>query len=72
MVAGFVISAAMAVHKYLDVLADQLLNIIARRTLRSASKMNKVPQSSLQHYIAAALLGFILILILIIATIGVR
>jgi NADH-quinone oxidoreductase subunit L len=72
MVAGFVISAAMAVHKYLDVLADQLLNLIAHRTLRSASKMNKVPQSSLQHYIAAALLGFILILILIIATIGVR
>jgi len=72
MIAGFVISAAMAVHKYLDVLADQLLYIIAHRTLRSAAKMGKVPQNSLQHYIAAALLGFILILILIIVTIGVR
>ncbi len=71
MVAGFVISAAIGVHKYLDVLADQLLNVIANRTLRSASKMNKVPSSSMQHYLAAALLGFILILILIIVTVGV-
>jgi len=47
------------------------LSIIAHRTLRSASKMKSIPQTSLQHYIAAALLGFILILILIILTIGV-
>ena len=71
LVAGFVISFAINVHKYLDVLADQLLNLVANRTLSSASKMKKVPSSSLQHYLAAALLGFILILILIIATIGV-
>ena len=71
MVAGFVISLAINVHKYLDVLADQLLNVVAHRTLTSASKMKKVPSSSLQHYLAAALLGFILILLLIIATIGV-
>jgi NADH-quinone oxidoreductase subunit L len=70
-VAGFVISFAMGVHKYLDVLADQLLNVVAHRTLSSASKMKKVPSSSLQHYLAAALLGFILILLLIIATMGV-
>jgi NADH-quinone oxidoreductase subunit L len=70
-VAGFVISFAMGVHKYLDVLADQLLNLVAHRTLTSASKMKRVPSSSLQHYLAAALLGFILILLLIIATIGV-
>ena len=71
MISGFVISAAMGVHKYLDVLADQLLNVVANRTLRSASKMEKVPSSSMQHYLAAALLGFILILILIIVTVGV-
>lgn len=70
-VAGFVISFALNVHKYLDVLADQLLNVVANRTLSSASKMKRLPSSSLQHYLAAALLGFILILILIIATIGV-
>jgi NADH-quinone oxidoreductase subunit L len=71
LVANSIISAANGVHKYLDVLADELLSIIAHRTLRSASKMKNVPQTSLQHYIAAALLGFILILILIILTIGV-
>jgi NADH:ubiquinone oxidoreductase subunit 5 (subunit L)/multisubunit Na+/H+ antiporter MnhA subunit len=71
MVAGFVISFAINVHKYLDVLADELLNLVAHRTLTSASKIKKVPSSSLQHYLAAALLGFILILILIVATIGV-
>jgi NADH:ubiquinone oxidoreductase subunit 5 (subunit L)/multisubunit Na+/H+ antiporter MnhA subunit len=71
LVANSFISAANAVHKYLDVFADELLTIIAHRTLRSASKMRKVPSSSLQHYVAAAVLGFILILILIILTIGV-
>jgi NADH-quinone oxidoreductase subunit L len=71
LVAGFVISFAMGIHKYLDVLADQLLNLVAHRTLSSASKMKRVPSQSLQHYLAAALLGFLLILILIIATMGV-
>jgi NADH-quinone oxidoreductase subunit L len=71
MVAGFVISFAINVHKYLDILADELLNLVAHRTLASASKIKKVPSSSLQHYLAAALLGFILILILIIITVGV-
>ena len=71
LVADSIVRVAKAVQKYLDVLADDLLSIIARRTLRSASKMKKVPSSSLQHYIAAAMLGFILILILIILTIGV-
>jgi NADH-quinone oxidoreductase subunit L len=69
--ANSIIRTANAVHKYLDVLADELLSIVAHRTLRSASQMKKVPSSSLQHYIAAALLGFLLILILIIITIGV-
>ena len=70
-VAWSVIVLANAVHRYLDILADNLLNIIAHRTLRGATHMRKLPSSSLQHYIAAALLGFILILILIIITIGV-
>jgi len=70
-IANGIIKTAHGVHKYLDVLADELLNLLAHRTLRSASKMKNVPQTSLQHYLAAALLGFILILILIIVTIGV-
>ena len=71
MVAGFTISTAMAVHHHLDTLADQLLSVIAYRTLRNASKMNQLPTSGLQHYIAAALIGFILILVVIVLTIGV-
>jgi len=62
---------AVAVHNYLDVFADELLNMLARSTIRGASQMKKLPSTSLQHYIAAAMLGFILIIILILLTIGV-
>ncbi len=87
---------AGGVHTYFDVLVDQFLNVIARRSLegageirkfdslldkllsllgnkslKGASQMQKTPSTSLQHYIAAAVLGFILIVILIILTIGV-
>ena len=70
-IANAVIKVAHGVRKYLDVLADDLLSIIAHRTMRGASRMKNVPSSSLQHYIAAALLGFILILLLIILTVGI-
>jgi hypothetical protein len=70
-IANSIVKVAHAVQKYLDVLADDLLSIIAQRTMRGASHMKKASSSSLQHYIAAALLGFILILILIILTMGV-
>jgi NADH-quinone oxidoreductase subunit L len=67
-VAKGVIGLANNTHKYLDVLADELLYIIANRTLTSASKIKKTHSGSLQHFIAAALLGFLIILILIIVT----
>jgi NADH-quinone oxidoreductase subunit L len=70
-IANSMVKTAHAVQKYLDVLADDLLTLIAHRTMRGASHMKKLPSSSLQHYIAAALLGFILILILIILTVGI-
>jgi NADH:ubiquinone oxidoreductase subunit 5 (subunit L)/multisubunit Na+/H+ antiporter MnhA subunit len=69
-IANFMVRIAQAVQKYLDVLADDLLKVIAHRTMHGAEQMKKVPSSSLQHYIAAALLGFILILLLIILTVG--
>ncbi len=71
MVAGFTISSAIIIHKYFDTLTDQLISVIAYRTLRGASKINKLPISALQNYIAAALIGFILIVIVIVLTIGV-
>jgi len=70
-IANSIIKVAHGVKKYLDVLADDLLSIIAHRTMRGASRMKNMPSSSLQHYIAAALLGFILILLLIILTVGI-
>ena len=70
-IANSIVKVAGAVQKYLDVLADDLLSIIVHRTMRGASRMKNVPSSSLQHYIAAALLGFILILLLIILTVGI-
>jgi NADH:ubiquinone oxidoreductase subunit 5 (subunit L)/multisubunit Na+/H+ antiporter MnhA subunit len=70
-IANSIVKVAHGVKKYLDVLADDLLSVIAHRTMRGASRMKNVPSSSLQHYIAAALLGFILILLLIILTVGI-
>jgi len=69
-IASSIVKVAHGVKKYLDVLADDLLSIIAHKTMRGAAHVKKVPSSSLQHYIAAALLGFILILLLIILTVG--
>ncbi len=67
-IANGVIGLAHNTHNYLDILADELLYIVANRTLVSASKIKKVHSSSLQHFIAAALLGFLIILILIMVT----
>ena len=68
---NLMIKVAHGVQKYLDSMADRLLAVLAHRSLKSASKMKKLPSTSLQHYIAAAIIGFMLILILIIVTVGV-
>jgi NADH:ubiquinone oxidoreductase subunit 5 (subunit L)/multisubunit Na+/H+ antiporter MnhA subunit len=57
--------------KTIDSITDRLLNLIAHRTVRSTSKAEKLPPNSLQHYLAAALLGFIILVILLIISIGV-
>jgi len=66
--ANGVISLAHGTREYLDVFVDEILYIAANRTLLSASKLRKTYSGSLQHFIAAALLGFLILLILIIAT----
>ena len=70
-----VIRIANGVHVYFDTKADnsldKLINVLSNRTLTGVSKMRKAPSASLRNYIAAAVLGFILIVILIILTIGV-
>jgi NADH-quinone oxidoreductase subunit L len=68
-IANGVIGLAHSTHKYLDVLADELLYVVSNKTLASASKIKRTDASSLQHYLGAALLGFLIILVLIIVTI---
>ncbi len=72
-VAGRTLGGASKVRT-LDTLADKLLDLLAGKTLRSASKAakaTKAPRNSLQHYLAAAIIGFIMLVVLIIISIGV-
>jgi NADH-quinone oxidoreductase subunit L len=66
-VAGRSVEGASKVRG-IDTAADRLLDIIGRRTVR-ASKVKRQPVSSLQHYLAAALIGFIMLVILIIISV---
>ena len=67
-VAGRSVEGAEKV-KTIDTVADKLLDLIARRTVRSSAKARKTPVNSLQHYLAAALVGFIMLVILIIISV---
>jgi len=66
--ANGVIRMAHGTQKYLDVLVDELLYVVTNKTLASASKIRKVGSGSLEHFVAAALIGFLIILILLIIT----
>jgi len=66
--ANGVMSVAHGTQKYLDILADEILYMATNKTLASASKIRKVRSGSIEHYVAAALIGFLIILILIIVT----
>jgi NADH-quinone oxidoreductase subunit L len=68
-VAGQTMEGASKV-KTIDNVADRLLDLIARRTIRSANRTRE-SSNSLQHYLAAALLGFIILVVLIIISVGV-
>ncbi|HVP93145.1 MAG TPA: proton-conducting transporter membrane subunit, partial [Acidobacteriota bacterium] len=59
---------AYGAHKYFDVFADELLYIMANRALALGSRIGKTHNQSLQRYLVAALLGFLILLILVIAT----
>ncbi len=116
--ANLVVRFAGGVHKYFDVAADQMLNVMGARTMEGASKVRTIdtladrlldvighktdeetatrkttdkwydrlaslfsprksgapkrqraPPNSLQHYLAAALIGFIMLVILIIISV---
>jgi NADH-quinone oxidoreductase subunit L len=67
--ANGVTKLAHGTHKYLDVLIDKMLYIAAKKTLAHSSKVGKIHDESLQRNIAAALLGFLIVLIIVIVTI---
>jgi len=59
---------AHGTQKYLDTFVDELLYIVTNKTMTSASRIKRVRSNSLEHYVAVALVGFLIILILIIVT----
>jgi hypothetical protein len=57
--------------KYVDDSANLGLNSFAGWFVRASSKLKKVPSTTVQNYIAAGIVGLILIVVLIILTVGV-
>jgi NADH-quinone oxidoreductase subunit L len=68
LVATGVTNLAKGTHKYFDVLVDQMLYAAANKTLAHYSKIEKTHNESLQRYIAAALIGFLILLIIVTIT----
>jgi NADH-quinone oxidoreductase subunit L len=68
LVARSVMDLAQGVRRYFDILVDEILYIAAHRTIASASRIGKMHNESLQRYIAASLLGFLILLVVVIAT----
>jgi preprotein translocase subunit SecF len=67
-VANGVTKLAHGTHKYLDILIDKTLYLAAKKTLARSSKIGRTHDETLQRSIAAALLGFLIIVIIVIAT----
>jgi len=57
--------------KYIEDSANKLSVSFAYGTERAANRLKKVPSTTIQNYIAAGIVGFILIVILIVLTVGV-
>jgi NADH-quinone oxidoreductase subunit L len=57
--------------KHVEDAGNQSLNSFAAGFVRASSKLKKVPSTTVQNYIAAGIVGFILIVVLIILTVGV-
>jgi NADH-quinone oxidoreductase subunit L len=68
-VANGVTKLAHGTRKYLDVLIDKTLYIVVKKTMAQSAKALKVNDETLQRSIAAALIGFLIIVIIVIATI---
>jgi NADH-quinone oxidoreductase subunit L len=67
-VADSATNLAKGTHKYFDILVDEMLYAAVNKTLAHYSKIEKTHNESLQRYIAAALLGFLVLLVIVIVT----
>ena len=56
--------------KYVEDSGTRVLDSFGTRLLQVSSKLKKVPSTTVQNYIAAAVVGLVLIVVLIILTIG--
>jgi NADH-quinone oxidoreductase subunit L len=68
-VANGVAKLAQGTHKYLDVLIDKTLYLVAKKTVTRSKIGRAHDEETLQQSIAAALLGFLIFVILVIATV---
>jgi NADH-quinone oxidoreductase subunit L len=66
--ANGVTKLAHGTHKYLDILIDKTLYLVAKKTLARSKFGRAHDEETLQESIAAALLGFLIIVIIVIAT----
>jgi NADH:ubiquinone oxidoreductase subunit 5 (subunit L)/multisubunit Na+/H+ antiporter MnhA subunit len=57
--------------KHVEDAGNQSLNSFAAGFVRASQKLKKVPSTTVQNYIAAGIVGLILIVVLIILTVGV-
>jgi NADH:ubiquinone oxidoreductase subunit 5 (subunit L)/multisubunit Na+/H+ antiporter MnhA subunit len=62
--ASKITALAYGVQRYFDALLDRLLYVGVSKTLTSTSKIRRGEPKSMKHYIAAILIGFLLIFIL--------
>jgi NADH-quinone oxidoreductase subunit L len=70
LVANGVNKIAQGTHKYLDILVDNMLRTAAKKTSAHSSKVGETNSESLQRSVAAAILGFLMILIIVTVTVG--
>ena len=68
-VANGVTKLAQGTHKYLDVLVDKTLYLVAKKTLKRSKIGRTRDEETLQEDIVAAILGFMIIVVLIVVTV---
>ena len=68
-VANGVTKLAQGTHKYLDVLVDKTLYLVAKKTLERSKIGRTRNEETLQEDIVAAILGFMIIVVLIVVTV---